>query len=470
MNDLADKIFILLAGFSAIVLLYCIVLTEAAGALLILSSAVIVAFVVNPQITIAGFNWSVQDLTSIALITRMIFRPPQISKLGASKPIVFFLVVLTGAILGSTVRGAIVGYSLKEVVADLRSFMFPIATIWFMAFARPSPKLLRAVIHQTIAAATILFFISVYRYGLIAAGHPPPSQADGQYAMYEKGAEPIYRVLYSQDAIFMANSTILLWYLSSRKQAPKWMRYFSFMFPAMVIYLQHRSVWIALGIMTLLTAAFGGSVNRIARKVVIGCAAALLIVLIGFPHSKMSSSLFSSANHMSGNDTTLAWREQSWQSLMEPSYVGSLENYIVGRPMGTGERRVVNGRFVEVEAHNLFVTVFTKTGFLGMLSFIFMMLILLVKLWRLGGFARTMAICQCGLLTYWWAYSFDEPQAFLVGVGILIVRDPSITSGLILQTKRKFRPQRPAYLPVRTGELPSPGFGYAQQAPREQPV
>lgn len=390
-----------------------IVANPVRGCLLIASTAVIVGLVPEmPSIYLGGFFWNVEDLLSIALLGQAIYRPPSFHRWKGSHLLFALMAVFTVMVFASLARGLMI-LPLKTVLNEFRPWLFPIATTYYFASVRITEEQILKIGKVVQLAGACLILTAVVRYGLIATGHSAGAWVDDD-------PNGVVRPLPSGAAIFMACSSIYLWYRLKSENVSRLGLAVTFLLPLAVIGLQHRSVWISVAGMVTLAIATGSAVQDKARKFVLTLVICVIGLLTLAPNSGPSQSLIQSVVTSSGKKSTSTWREEGWIELLKPSFVGDPINYWIGKPMGTGYRRKLpQGKvWIDVHPHNQYVAEILRCGIIGMASFVLFIIVLFIQLWNTGPRGRILAIIQVGLLLYWMAYTFDEPQAFFIGLGL----------------------------------------------------
>jgi hypothetical protein len=216
----------------------------------------------------------------------------------------------------------------------------------------------------------------------------------------EKSNLEVERMLPSQNACLLATSTVMCWCLASMKMLhPTW-KWMIVVFPALVVVLQHRSVWIQLAMMLFIMLFSNNQFRRWTFSFAAVSAFAAVTIILLAPTGKVASSLTQSAETTSGTHSTANWREEGWKQLLSPVYVGGPGDYAIGKPFGSGFVRYFNHERLEVEPHNCYVYAILRSGVIGCFFFIALMLAAFVQLWKRGLLGKGFAVTQVGLVSY----------------------------------------------------------------------
>jgi len=374
-----------------------------------------------------GFKVDFTDVVCIGLILRTLAHPPTPSTFRNSKAIYWLLFALTALFTIGYCRGLSV-VSLKQVTNESRRIIFAMSVTWYIASLPPNKEVAIRLTKVGFLFAIALMFIAAARYLHLI---PQPQNLSDPTL-------EVSRLLPSQNACFMASCLILMWGLLAEGRLERQWKWMLIALPIFVVILQHRSVWIQMIVM-MCVCAIGE--RRFRKWTVAWCSiglAAALAMAVFAPSSGLAQSLVTSVRTTSGEHSTANWREEGWKQLLAPKFIGDTENYVIGKPAGTGFLRYIRGLPIDAEPHNCFVLIILRAGYLGLAIFILMCLLLLWHLWMRGSFGRALAVSVMGLLGYFVAYSFDEPQAFIIGLALYYLRCvPATESESVLASLRR---------------------------------
>jgi hypothetical protein len=378
------------------------------------------AFIPPPTAMVGGAFWHTGDIVYLGILANLVYRPPSLKRYRSIKPIYVCLLIFTVMVLFNLARGLFIYSNPREVLNEFRMYFYMVISFWYLSSIEVSYEDLLQIARQCVIVSGVLLLIVIFRYGLVLSGRSAGEISD------LASKEGVRRVLLANHALFIALTVMIGWCLAAIKALPAWGKWVVWLLPFAVIVLQHRSVWLAFGVMLVMAALWGLGIKRYATRFLQVGLILVVSILMFSPHSLLGGDLAKSAETITGRDSTLAWREQGWVALLEPSNVSSPMVYVVGEPMGYGFRRLMYvGRrryWEDVSAHNLYVELLLRSGVIGITAFLVMMVLLIVKIWRLGQVGRTIAITLVGLLVYSMAYNFDSSYSIFFGLGALLAK------------------------------------------------
>jgi hypothetical protein len=199
---------------------------------------------------------------------------------------------------------------------------------------------------------------------------------------------------------------------------------------AVVLLLQHRTVWVA-GLAVVIVGFFywAASAGRSADRTVLATIGIGLIVLPGvLVGLSRSEPLVRSVQEVRHGDSTFSWRTTGWQELI--SSHDSVDDLVAGVPSGSSLERRVNGGVVDVSAHNGFVEAYVRFGLPG----VFALTLLGGLLWiRRKGVAEGSGLSTAAVglllltqLVYSLGFGFEVVQGIIAGI---------LVSGLTIAVK-----------------------------------
>ena len=200
-----------------------------------------------------------------------------------------------------------------------------------------------------------------------------------------------------------------------------------FVLAALLVVIQHRTVWFAAagGLAYLaLTKLRDGGRGRLA--VVLGggglatvSVAALLTGLV------QRSAVAVSASNLTASNNTFSWRLTGWRELLQDHVTPTA--VLLGKPFGSGFRRLIGGQVVDVSAHSHYLETFLRFGLVGL----FATGMAFVLAWRAAsavepvtqGLRPTLVV----VIFFGITYRCDPIQGILIGT-ILGVAAPQVRS------------------------------------------
>lgn len=195
-----------------------------------------------------------------------------------------------------------------------------------------------------------------------------------------------------------------------------------------VMVLGHRSVWVAgiaaLGVAWLLAAKRrkGGQLGLMVPLAVGALTLGALFVLA--PRATVTQEFQRSVAETQRENSTIAWRVNSWKSLVEDWVSSGPAVWPAGKPFGTSKRRYIESQGIETEvaAHSHYVTLLIRGGIIGLFCYVAAQLIAARRLLRdtvavppwLG--AELPLLFVLGNAVYALVYSPDYMQFMFMGL------------------------------------------------------
>ena len=379
-------------------------------------------------LSLSPFDFVFASIGFVALL-RLVFLPRGSYSLGW--PLSILVVVLLGSFVVGLAR-----FGVKAGVEFRNDFYFWGLCVYLVTF-RPTDAWLNRTLDLWLAAAFVLCLIVWYRWLADAFGldwiYPFWRYADATGVAFNRVAASSAALVMGLAVLISVNSLAL-----RRAEALHYL-----FLPALlltIVFLQHRSVWVAtlLPLLLLLVQRMRGSERSVGPIV----AALGSLVIVG---AVLSSGVFGGATQSVADqarratDTTggtFVGRVDGWQELLRRwSGLGPV-GLAVGEPYGSGFERHIGsnwgGSTVEYAPHNYFVALLLRGGAAGLLVF-------LLVLWRLGaaglappvkegegsqfGPPLVLALTLCVVL-YCIPYSPTPASAVLIGAALSIALRP----------------------------------------------
>lgn len=228
--------------------------------------------------------------------------------------------------------------------------------------------------------------------------------------------------------------------------------------------LQHRSVWLAalVGVCVSLLVARSSRTPWWQQILLIGVAAVAVSAPLVLSSSLLGQVQTSATRAVQGQDTVIA-RFENWRATVSDWVREGPVAIAVGSPPGGDTTRVYKadtGKTVAIGfgTHNNYVNMLTSRGLLGLTTWVWLVGLALLVLWRArraGGepaeAASMLFVLLCSQLAYYIAYDVDYVQAFILGTVLAWV----------------FQHQREAASvgqPAGAGTASAPGGVYGTQA------
>jgi hypothetical protein len=182
---------------------------------------------------------------------------------------------------------------------------------------------------------------------------------------------------------------------------------------AVVVLAQHRTIWLAVGIMITgwLVSRHRQTGSRAAALAVLGSLGMLSVLAVSWGAAGGVTEKLTSSSE---DDRTLVWRMEGWHALLPR--LKEVPDWLQGLPFGSGYDRVINGTFVAVSPHNYYLEVLLRLGLLG----VAVLLLVYATAWRAAGadseHRLILRLLICSQLVYMITYSLTPEQAVILGL------------------------------------------------------
>jgi hypothetical protein len=339
----------------------------------------------------------------------------------------FWLLVVVGLTVWSTLYG-VAEFGLRAAGNDSRmSFWYFLALALYIATLPAEAPLGRIVNWVWPASAVVFAALCVVGWaanglhpitahlsvaGVTADARPVPAGA--ALAMWQ-GALLLLRPLGSAPPAPPAPPAADGGTVSERKRPLKAAA--AVLLMAMVVLLQHRTVWVAV----IATAFMWWALlpGRAGRRAAVGVMGAVTIALttlafVAGPFAGVRDTLMASTREVQDTHSTLIWRLIGWQDLMEAPR--PLVQWLVGSPFGSGYDRWFGGGLVDVSPHDYYVHVLLRLGVIGLLALLALYAVTLTRLARGGRDGVTLCLLLVGQVVFFVGYSAPAVQGMLLGL------------------------------------------------------
>lgn len=233
------------------------------------------------------------------------------------------------------------------------------------------------------------------------------------------------RALPSSAALLIAASALALLYPAVRLRV-RWAGSWLCVLVVTTVLLQHRSVWIAFGCaatVAFLTsedvrAFFGRSFRHLPLLV-----GPLVIALaLGLGSSAILRLQASTQEVGNTRGSTLGWREESNAALLSADRTAA--ETVVGKPFGSGYERRISTAVVTVSPHNAYLEYFLRTGLVGLVALLAVLLRPVVQRGRTLARQGPPVVLLLLLSVYGLAYGFHPAHAAIVAGCVAALEDP----------------------------------------------
>lgn len=336
--------------------------------------------------------------------------------------------VLLVVVWGALFAVGLVQYKTAAGV-EFRSTFYTAVCVLYLLSQRLTAEHVGRVFGVLYAGTLTLVVVAVYRWICVAVG---------EYGHWYDPTTPL-RVLNSGASMVVALAMLpglAMWMKLNTTRTAMMMLAPLLMLAVMV--LGHRSVWVAafaaLGFAWWLAGRRrrGGQAGLLVPLAIGTLTLGLLFVLA--PRSTVTQEFQRSVAETQSKTSTLAWRVDSWKSLLDDWVASGPAVWPAGKPFGASKRRYIESQGMESEvgAHSHYVSLLIRGGLLGVFAFLAASFLSLRRLtsrpvatpdW-LGG--ELLAVFLVGYLVYGLAYSAEYMHALFVGLAFtLATRAPS---------------------------------------------
>lgn len=339
-----------------------------------------------------------------------------------AKDLVVRLWLLMAAVWGLLFVVGLVKFKTLAGVEFRATYYMLVSVLYLMSF-RITAEQVGKIFQAPYVAALSLALLAVYRWGSYAMGITGDwFDPNSPLRVLDAGCTFVI-------AIAMLPGLAMWMKLNTQRQV---MMFTAPLLLLVVMVLAHRTVWIAtlaaLGIAWWLAGRRrnGGQAGLMVPLAVGALVLGALFVLA--PKSGVTQSFVSSVAETQKKNSTLAWRVDSWKSLVDEWVAGGPLVWPAGKPFGSGNDRYIESQHMttNVGAHSQYVTLLTRGGLLVLFAYIAVQLICMRRLllhpttapdW-LGG--ELPALFIIANMVYGISYSPDYMQGLFMGLAFTI--------------------------------------------------
>lgn len=309
---------------------------------------------------------------------------------------------------------------------EFRLFFYFWAGIWYLMTFQLTVEQLDKIMRTYMVAAAVMVVLVIMRWVTLALGM--------DIARYWNESGTSLRVFDAAQTFFLAQAFLIGLYAYLNKTGPAWWRVLLPILFVCVVVLQHRTVWAvtlaSIAIIFLLSGKVRSkAVSTFVLAGVLG-AAVLLPFLVGGKLDTVQRSLAHSVEEVGQRDSTLAWRVESWKTLIEQwAYGGPVVN-MIGNPFGAGFSRHIELAQKELtqNPHNHYVYALLRSGLIGLLAMLAVYYMALRTLWRNRARpamhlvdAKLLIALVVGQLMYFISYPAHYSQLIALGLSAVLL-------------------------------------------------
>jgi hypothetical protein len=216
-----------------------------------------------------------------------------------------------------------------------------------------------------------------------------------------------------------------------------------------VLLLQYRTIWIVALVVALIAyVKWARLAIVINQRAALGAASAVLLVAPVVVALTVSSSAFGESIHSATEqNSTFDWRWKSWTLLLAAH--DSTQDRVVGLPAGTPLERKIGNIVWDQSPHNLYVDALLSLGALGVVTLIYVWLVILRRRQRaaiaLGVTGTLVAVILFSQAIYGITNMLDPAQGLLLGIllqAAFLLPSDSLQNGNV-QTGARLEPGFP---------------------------
>lgn len=288
--------------------------------------------------------------------------------------------LIFGAVLFLSFGLGVLQYGTQAGV-EFRTFFYFWAGIWYlMTFQQLTAEQLDKILRVYMVAASVMVVLALFRWVAMAL--------DLDIVRYWNEGGSSLRVFNAAQTFFLAQAFLIGLYAYLNKTGPIWWRTFLPILFVCIVMLQHRTVWAVTLASVAIIFLLAGKVRSKALSTfvlagVLGTAV-LLPFVAGGQLDTVQQSLTHSVEEVGQKNSTLAWRVESWKTLIEQwAYGGPVVN-MIGKPFGAGFSRYIALAQEELtqNPHNHYVYALLRVGLVGLLAMLAVYYMALRSMWK----------------------------------------------------------------------------------------
>lgn len=441
-------------GLGSVLLLDALIRRSALTAALVLAVAVVLtAFPALPPASFGPINVHVTDVLAALLLAAATARLLRFERLTAPQRLllVFGVVAVISAARGVAVFG------LEPALNQFRKVLIFTAAALYFSTVRPGREVYDRIARMWLWAAGALTALVLARWAALAAGLSGSGFLGG---LLDSGTITPIRVVGSEETMLLLQAGViaLVAWRAGGTRVPRWL---APLLLAVVVLLQHRTVWVALlvgiAVMTLRDPRLRKRVAPLLLAVALAGAAVTVVVLdraVG--DATIGEELGSAATRTD----TFAWRYEGWVALLTENGPEGTTGALLGAPFGTPWDRMVAGQLVDVSPHNFWLETYLRQGAVGFVAIAVAIALVVAsfraeRVDRRGGLLPTgvLLVLLATQLTYSITYDFGVVQGMLLGLVLGAMTAPAAPLERRAASGRRAlpgdQPAREARLPAR---------------------
>lgn len=333
--------------------------------------------------------------------------------------------LIFGAVLFLSFGLGVLQYGTQAGV-EFRTFFYFWAGVWYLMMFQLTAEQLDRILRVYMVAASVMVVLALFRWTAMALGL--------DIVRYWNEGGTSLRVFNAPQTFFLAQAFLIGLYAYLNKTGPVWWRAFIPILFVCIVMLQHRTVWAvtlaSVAIIFLLSGKIRSkAISTFLLAGVLGTAV-LLPFVAGGKLDTVQQSLVHSVEEIGQQDSTMAWRIESWKTLLKQwAYGGPVVN-MIGNPFGTGFSRHIALAQNELtqNPHNHYVYALLRTGLIGLLAMIAVYYMALRSMWKNQSqrFShlldpKLLIVLVVGQLMFFISYPAHYSQLLALGLSLVLL-------------------------------------------------
>lgn len=317
--------------------------------------------------------------------------------------------MLTLLMAASAVAGAMT-FDLGAMVVEARPLLFVmVALLWGLSFSGEEAALAVSIGRVSMATALALIAVGVYHGAVHGLGTADRLILDDLGTIVQTG-----RILTSGQALLLGLSAMAL-VARPPETRVRFAPSIALVAAVVVVLSQQRTAALAIAVGVVAIFLRSRSVQRATFVAVAGVVAVVLVFAYALG---LGEGLRADLADSASNTGTYEGRLGSWKALVGDATARGAAAIFFGRPFGSGFGRLeAGGQWVEFAPHNWYLTVFLRTGLIGLLVLVWLLVAALRRAWQLRD-ATWVLGGWVALAVFGWGYSWPWYVVPLLALGL----------------------------------------------------
>ncbi|MDT0353774.1 O-antigen ligase family protein [Pseudonocardia charpentierae] len=362
-------VVLLVAGAAGLVLLDVLIRRPDVAATMLFSTAVVQALFVDkvPALQLSGTHVYVTDLVAVSITAAALARVLRLKRFDRFQRWLLLLAVL----LGVSLLQGVAAFGMQTAVNDFRQYLFFVGSALYFSTFAPSSGLSARIGRIWLVMTVPMMLLAGLRWVQNFAGLQLGVPAS------KWGADAAIRVLDGPYVFFLAQAFVLTIPAWLHGQPSRRQRVLSIVLLLMVIALNRRTAWLAVGagIAVLLLRD-----RRLGRRAMVLVTLGTSLGVLGFVAlgGLQEGAQQPVTQEDAGNFT---WRVEGWLDLLGPWLHNPL-SWVVGEPFGSSFAREINGIEVTTNPHDFYIQTMMRAGVPGLIALLVLTVGVGRVLWR----------------------------------------------------------------------------------------